>query len=69
MTDFSQVLSEDLSGVVALLGPGGYFCEWNLLRSSPTPAATVRTVTHCELVMLTHHDMDCVLQLFPAQAR
>ena len=62
------MLSEDLSEVVAVIGPGGYFGEVGFLFGSPR-TATVRAATHCELVMFTREDLNHVTESFPLLAK
>ena len=66
--DCEQILSEDLSQVVTVLGPGDYFGELGLLFGTPR-TATVRAATHCELIMLSKHSLDQVLVKYPIVRR
>ena len=61
-------MSEDLSQVVTVIGPGGNFGELGFLFGSPR-TATVRAATHCELVMLSRYDMNHVVESFPLLAK
>ena len=59
-----EVLSEDLSQVVSILGPGQYFGDLGLLFGIPR-SATIRAATHCELVMISKEELEDVLKGFP----
>ena len=63
-SSLSQILAEDLSQVVTLHGPGGYFGELGFLFGSPR-TLTVRAATHCELLMLNRRDLDNMLEAYP----
>ena len=54
--------------MVSILGPGDYFGELGLLFGTPR-TATVRAATHCELIMLSKHNLDQVLVKFPIVRR
>ena len=63
-----QILSEDLSQVVSVQGPGSYFGELGFLFGAPR-MSTIRAATHCQLVMLNKLCMDKVLEHFPLIAK
>ena len=63
-----QILSEDLSQVVSVQGPGSHFGEIGFLFGAPR-MSTVRAATHCQLVMLNKINVDKVVEHFPLIAK
>ncbi len=57
-----------MSEIVTTVGPGGYFGELGFLFGSPR-TASVRAGTHCELIMFSREDLNCVIESFPLIAK
>ncbi|XP_065903305.1 uncharacterized protein [Dysidea avara] len=60
-----EVLAENLSHVIAKIGPGGYFGELCLLCKSRS-IITARAATHCELLGIDRLELESILKEFPA---
>ncbi|EDO35773.1 predicted protein [Nematostella vectensis] len=57
-----NILCED--NVIGTLGPGSFFGEIGLIYGE-SRFATVQAKTYCQILMLTKHDLDEVLEEFP----